>query len=118
MFVTNINQIGKIEWDKDWHLEVEQCLEYKYTEQVLFETRKPLCIAELWAMGETYQMHELKEWVHNFWLQSQISLENVVKVLIDANNLEVQDLKDTCRTFIGENIEISKAHVERLPRSD
>lgn len=68
MFVTNIlvNQTGKIEWDKDWHLEVEQCLEYKYTEQVLFETRKPLCIAELWAMGETYQMHELKEWVHNF----------------------------------------------------
>lgn len=73
-----------------------------------------LYIAQLWALGDKYNVNGLKKYIHRVQ-RKYISLENVVGVYADADILDVEPLKEICLTVMGKDLKKLLNEIEQLP---
>ena len=95
-------------------LALEQLLEFMYTGDIIQDREPILHIAQLWALGDKYNVYGLLEYV-NRAQRKYITLENVIGVFVDADKFCAQTRKDSCLAIMGKDLKKLLGEIEKLP---
>ena len=95
-------------------LALEQLLEFMYTGEIIEDHEPILYLAQLWALGDKYNVYGLHEYINRVQ-RNYITLENVIGVFVDADTFGVQTVKDSCLAIMGKDLNNLLGEIEQLP---